>query len=82
MVALVLLYNMGGNTTYIISYIITSLPPYFLVRGCFAIFLTNILNYFDTNLGNGIKEILKTYWFVIGMLFGAVLYLIEQKFKK
>lgn len=45
-------------------------------------FLTNILNHFDTNLSNGFKEFLKTYWFVIGMLFGAILYLIEQKFKK
>lgn len=45
-------------------------------------FLTNILNHFDTNLSNGFKEFLETYWFVIGMLFGAILYLIEQKFKK
>lgn len=72
---------MGGNTTYIISYIITSLPLT-KNKGCFAIFSSNILNHFDANLGNGIKEFLKTYWFVIGMLFGAILYLIEQKFKK
>ncbi|MCG7380893.1 hypothetical protein MH215_28330 [Paenibacillus sp. ACRSA] len=45
-------------------------------------FSISILNHIDADLGNGIKEFLKTYWFVIGMLFGAILYLIEQKFKK
>lgn len=42
----------------------------------------NILIDLDIIHEHGIKEFLKTYWFVIGVLFGAILYLIEQKFKK
>ncbi|SDE01857.1 hypothetical protein SAMN05428987_0209 [Paenibacillus sp. CF095] len=45
-------------------------------------FINSIFVIQDLNFGEEAKEFLKSYWFVIGMLFGAVLYLIEQKYKK
>lgn len=40
------------------------------------------LTYQDNNIGEFTKAFLKSYWFVIGAIFGIVVYLIEQKFRK
>lgn len=44
--------------------------------------LSDFLSYQDISVGEATKAFIKSYWFVLGVIFGIIVYLLEQKYKK